>query len=117
MNNPEKKTKSKEPKSKNPKSKKIKKEILAKNKIIGYGTTYGTIIDPESIDKYDDIEYVQIELIGNHANETKTGNIMLVSYSDINIVMMFDWYLNSGGYPSTYGSIDGEIKYGNIKLL
>ena len=37
---------------------------------------------------------------------------MLVSYSDINIVMMFDWYLNSGGYPSTYGSIDGEIKYG-----
>jgi HNH endonuclease len=33
------------------------------------------------------------------------GYIMLVSKQDLNLVMNYKWYLNSNGYPGTYGSI------------
>lgn len=75
------------------------------NTILGFYTSDGF----ESSDgNYD---YAQIELLGNHAKDAKAdengeGYIMLVSKCDVNTVMNFQWYLNSNGYPATYGSID-----------
>ena len=34
--------------------------------------------------------------------------IMLVSREDLNLVMNYQWYLNSNGYPATYGSIHAD---------
>ncbi len=80
------------------------------NQIIGYFKNDGTQIENEN-KLYIDFDYVQIELIGNHAKDTEDGNIILVSKCDINAVVIFKWYLNSNGYPATYGSYDKVIKY------
>lgn len=62
-------------------------------------------------------DYCQVLLEGKHAKEinnqvdTNQGNIMLVDRSDINLVANFKWYLNSNGYPSTFGTYDDTIKF------
>lgn len=91
------------------------------NKIISYVKNNGSIYynhdDIPICNNYDNIltndnyDYVQIELFGKHAENAKTGNIMLLSKSDLPFIMNFKWYLNSNGYPSTYGTIDQAIKY------
>jgi hypothetical protein len=52
--------------------------------------------------------YVQIELIGDHAKNEKA--CMLISKNKLDIVMEFVWYLNKQGYPMTYGN--GKDKCG-----
>jgi hypothetical protein len=45
----------------------------------------------------------------NTDNEPEAdGYIMLVSKPDLNLVMNYQWYLNSNGYPATYGSIHAD---------
>ena len=80
------------------------------NQIIGYYKNDGTQIENTNNVCFD-YDYVQIELIGNHAKDTVEGNMILVSKCDIQDVVVFKWYLNSNGYPATYGSYDNVIKY------
>jgi hypothetical protein len=87
--------------------------MLQANKILHYLTNDGALLSTDTlISELVNYDYVQIELIGKHAKNTTDGNIMLVSRCDVNSVMAFKWYLNGGGYPSTYGTIDNSIKYG-----
>jgi hypothetical protein len=58
-----------------------------------------------------DFDYAQITLFGKHAEETVSGNIMLVSARDYKYATEFKWYLNRSGYPGTYGSYDGGVKF------
>jgi hypothetical protein len=58
-----------------------------------------------------DFEYAQVTLAGNHANSTDEGNILLVSACDYKYATEFKWYLNGSGYPGTYGSYDGSVKF------
>jgi hypothetical protein len=76
------------------------------NKVIGFYTNEGILIQDDS--KYD---YAQIELLGGHARDTDRGNQMLVSFQDVPVVMNFKWYLNKNGYPSTYGSFCGTYRF------
>jgi len=55
-------------------------------------------------------DYVQFALVGQHALEENAH--MLISKSDVEIVMEFLWYLGKDGYPVTYTSIDKKIKFG-----
>ena len=93
------------------------------NKILGFYSEEG--IEVTSDNRY---SYVQIELLGNHARDVKSkvdlkknsnssnfnndinseGYIMLVSKEDVNLVMNYQWYLSSSGYPATYGSIHAD---------
>ena len=81
------------------------------NTIVGFCTNTGIIIKASDKSPNFDYDYVQIKLDGNHARDTDEGDIMLVSKGDINTILNFRWYLNSGGYPSTYGTFDKEIKF------
>jgi hypothetical protein len=86
-----------------------KSKKITMNEIVGYYTNDGDFVFPGT-GKYD---YVQIQLMGNHADnvENYEDNIMLISKKDIHIVMNFKWYLGKSGYPVTYGSIDNEYKF------
>lgn len=55
-------------------------------------------------------DYAQLELLGPHANEDNAH--MLISKSDIGLVIEFLWYLGKDGYPVTYSSVDKKIKFG-----
>src|SRR5690606_271873 len=59
-----------------------------------------------------DFSYIQITLEGKHAKSTINGNIMVVSATDYAYATEYKWYLNSSGYPATYGTYDGIIKFG-----
>lgn len=76
------------------------------NTILGFYTADGL----ETDDDNEYFDYAQIELLGNHARDAAANgdcdHIMLISRSDLNLVMNFQWYLNASGYPATYGSID-----------
>jgi HNH endonuclease len=103
------------------------------NNILGFYTEDGRQVTADR-----PYSYAQIELLGSHARgvkrkatkkTTKTvdsndigdiydvnkdsepeadGYIMLVSREDLNLVMNYQWYLTSNGYPGTYGSIHAE---------
>ena len=84
------------------------------NTILGYYKDDGSIVNNDPINNYFSnsyFDYAQIKLEGNHAKETDEGNIMLISKQDLNTVINFKWYLNSGGYPATYGTFDGDYKF------
>lgn len=87
-------------------NKSIKTKKITMNSILGWYKNDGTRSDTMDLD-YD---YVQVELMGNHANDVDES-VMLISKSDINLIMNFKWYLGKGGYPVTYGSIDNEYKF------
>lgn len=73
--------------------------------IIGYFTHDGTpVMDIDSCD------YVQLELLGNHAKEENA--VALVSKESLPIVLKFKWYLSKSNYPVSYQSIDKKIKLG-----
>jgi hypothetical protein len=55
-------------------------------------------------------DYAQIKLLGPHAKEENA--CMLISKSDILMVINFSWYLGKDGYPVTYSSTDKKIKFG-----
>lgn len=74
------------------------------NRIIDSYTSSGEKVDIDACD------YVQIELLGDHA-ESEDSN-MLISKSCLNAVLEFSWYLGKDGYPITYSSVDGKIKMG-----
>jgi len=72
----------------------------------------GTIIEDRYL-TYNDVhfDYAQVSLLGDHAENTQDGNIMLVSYLDLELIIKFKWYLTASGYPGTYGSLDGLVKF------
>lgn len=77
------------------------------NKIINYFTFSGDITDKIHSD------YVQIELLGNHA--VLENSCMLISANRIDKVLQFKWYLGKDGYPITHGN--DNIKFGRgVKL-
>ncbi len=82
------------------------------NNILNFYKNDGSISDHHL-----DYDYCQIELLGKHAKKGDVlinenhGNIMLISKNDVNLVANFKWYLGASGYPSTYGTYDGTIKY------
>lgn len=80
------------------------------NTILGYYTNLGS-----KIDDLDNSDYIQLQLLGGHA---KTENaIALISKEYLPLILDFSWYLGKDGYPTTYRSKDGEIKFGRgIKL-
>lgn len=73
--------------------------------IIGYFTHDGT-----PIEDLDSCDYVQLKLLGNHAEEKNA--IALVSKESLPIVLNFKWYLSKSNYPVSYRSINGNIKLG-----
>jgi hypothetical protein len=82
------------------------------NNILCLYKNNGSVVEPNGKDiMVSDFNYAQIALAGNHADKTDNGNIMLVSQCDIDIANKFKWYLNSNGYPATYGTHDGDIKF------
>jgi hypothetical protein len=92
------------------------------NIILGFYDETGAKLDDSKIGT--DCKYVQIELMGRYAASIKNKNndknnndkdaddgyIALVSIQDLNIVMNYQWYLCSSGYPGTYGSIFSDEK-------
>ena len=72
----------------------------------------GTIVENRYL-TYKDVhfDYAQISLLGNHAENTEDGNVMLVSEYDLEQVLTYKWYLTRAGYPGTYGTVDGKIKF------
>lgn len=75
-------------------------------KINELGTSHlndGSIID---IDKS---EYVNIKLLGKHAEETKSS--MKVSTTCLQRLLNFTWYLGKDGYPVTYCSVDNKKRF------
>ena len=62
---------------------------------------------------YNDVyfDYAQVTLLGDHAENTQDGNVMLVSYHDLEFVLKYKWYLTRAGYPGTYGTVDGLAKF------
>lgn len=82
------------------------------NYVINLFKNDGSIVENRYL-TYNDInfDYAQVSLLGDHADNTSEGNIMLVSYHDLELVLKFKWYLTKAGYPGTYGSVDGSIKY------
>lgn len=72
----------------------------------------GTIVENRYL-TYKDVhfDYAQISLLGDHAENTQDGNVMLVSYCDLEFVLEYKWYLTRSGYPGTYGSVDGSLKF------
>lgn len=64
---------------------------------------------------FDNCDYCQIKLKGNHA-ETLDANI-LISKQSLNLVVAFEWYLGSDGYPVAYKCLDSNNSFGRgIKL-
>jgi hypothetical protein len=92
------------------------------NTILGYvkndGIYYENTIDNRIDNVNIDFDYIQISLICDKMKDVivQNGNIMLVSKCDINLIMNFKWYLGSSGYPCTYGTYDGSIKFGNCPV-
>jgi hypothetical protein len=88
---------------------------MTTNKLVGYYKNDGTKV----IDLVDS-NFVQLELIGNHAKDNSDNdkdNIILVSTSILSEILHFQWYLGKTGYPVTYQSIDKKIKFGRgIKM-
>lgn len=79
------------------------------NKIKGYYTNNGETCDLSESD------YIQIELLGNHAKQNDSN--ILISKNSISVVINYNWYLGKNGYPVTYGTVDNKIRYGKgIKL-
>ena len=86
--------------------KKAKPSVPKSNTIVGFYKNDGSLA-------FDGVyDYIQIELLGNHAKHNQTNNgdcdgyMMLVSAYDLDHIMMYQWYLNSNGYPATYGTVD-----------
>jgi hypothetical protein len=80
------------------------------NNIINFYKNDGSVSNELNFD------YCQISLSGKHAKKIDDdldgkGNLMLVSQSDANLVANFKWHLGSTGYPSTYGTFDGSVKF------
>lgn len=80
------------------------------NTILNFLRNDGSIVTPNDPNP-DTYDYVQIMLLGDHANQNTDGNIMLISKMDINVVANFKWYLSKAGYPATYGTYDSTIKF------
>lgn len=72
----------------------------------------GSVVTDKTDIDHQLFSYAQITLDGNHAKKADDGNIMVISASDYEQVVKFKWYLNSAGYPSTYGTHDGKVKFG-----
>src|SRR5271154_5918806 len=68
------------------------------------------VTDIVKIEKLD-FEYAQIALAGKHANSTDAGNILLVSACDYKYATDYKWYLCRSGYPGSYGTYDGSVKF------
>lgn len=81
---------------------------MTKTKVVNTIEKYYNINGEET--ETDNYEYVKIKLLGPHAKEEDAK--MLISKCDVSIVMNFLWYLGKDGYPVTYTSIDGDIKFG-----
>lgn len=80
--------------------------------IINYFKNDGTLVVNDCEDINDlDFDYAQVALLGEHAETTTEGNIMLVSKYDVPAVKRFRWYLAGSGYPATYGTYDETIKF------
>jgi hypothetical protein len=62
---------------------------------------------------YNDVhfDYAQVSLLGDHAENTQDGNVMLISYHDLECILKYKWYLTRAGYPGTYGTVDGSVKF------
>lgn len=108
----------------NKKTKRVRRDITY-NKIIDYYRDDGTCIQIShhadsanggigSFVVSSDFDYARVELLGNHADATLSGNIMLVSKEDLNNIISFKWYLNKNGYPSTYGTVDRSIRFSRL---
>lgn len=82
------------------------------NSVINLFRNDGTVVENRYL-TYNDVffDYAQVMLLGDHAEKTDDGNIMLISNYDLENVLKFKWYLTRAGYPGTYGSIDGDIKF------
>jgi len=80
------------------------------NKILSYYENNGTIVD-----NVFECDYVQIELLGNHA--IGKNAIMLISKESFELVIQFVWYLGKDGYPITHGTDDNKIKFGRGKKI
>lgn len=82
------------------------------NSVIDLFRNDGTVVENRYL-TYNDVyfDYAQVMLLGDHAENTADGNIMLVSCSDLESVLKFKWYLTRAGYPGTYGTYDGDIKF------
>ncbi|VBB18671.1 HNH endonuclease [Yasminevirus sp. GU-2018] len=81
------------------------------NNVINLYMNDGTVVENRYA-TFDDVhfDFAQVALAGKHAN-TADGNIMLVSRQDLQLVIKFTWYLNTSGYPGTYGTHDGQVKF------
>lgn len=69
-------------------------KYMKQNEILGYYKYDGTIT---TIDDYD---YIQLKLLGDHAE--KINAITLVSKDSLDIVLKYKWYLSKNGYPKGY---------------
>ena len=58
----------------------------------------------------DECDYMQIKLLGQIAKESNI--CMLISKNSFGLVSDFKWYLGKSGYPFTYQSLDGKMKFG-----
>lgn len=57
------------------------------------------------------IEFEIDERAAKRVSDDSEGFIMLVSREDLNLVINYQWYLNSNGYPATYGSIHSDEEH------
>lgn len=82
------------------------------NAVINLFRNDGTLVENRYL-TYDDVyfDYAQVMLLGDHAENTDDGNIMLISSCDLESVLKFKWYLTRASYPGTYGTNDGDIKF------
>lgn len=81
------------------------KQLISKNTIIGCYDAYD-----KPVDLYDSsCNYVQISLIGSHANANDmSNNYMLISKEHLNNVLEYNWYLSKDNYPMTHGEVGGR---------
>lgn len=74
------------------------------NKIKASYKNDGTICELSECD------YVQLELLGPHAQEKNA--FALVSKSSLETILQFQWYLGKDNYPITHGTDDKKIVFG-----
>lgn len=86
------------------------------NIVVNYFKNDGSIIEGENngclVNKNIIFDYAQIMLLGKHADKTNDGNMMLITSYDLHDVIKYKWYLSKSGYPETYGTVDGKIRFG-----
>ena len=80
------------------------------NLILGHYKNSG-----DEVNDMSESDYVQIKLLGVHAQEKEAN--CLVSTSVLPIVIEFSWYLGKDGYPVAYRSVDGSIRMGRGSKL